>query len=112
MTLPYSTTGYDEYGPETGHTNVSVRANSSYQFVAPEAGAFGQADVTEGQVVGEDESPVTVDLETPQLGPEVVGGADGSAGGDTTGSETADGDTTGSGGDDGTAPESRVAAAG
>jgi len=110
MTLPYSTTGYDEYGPETGHTNVSVRANSSYQFVAPEAGAFGQANVTEGQVVGEDESPVTVELETPQLGPGVVDGTGGSADGDTTGSGTADGDTTSGG--DGTAPESRVVAAG
>ena len=83
MTLPYSTTGYDEYGPETGHTNVDVRANSSYQFIAPEAGAFGEADVTEGQVVGEDGTPVTVELEAPDFGPdpeeiEDVDGEDGS----------------------------------
>jgi dolichyl-diphosphooligosaccharide--protein glycosyltransferase len=30
MTLPYSTTGYDEYGPENGYTNVSVRATGPY----------------------------------------------------------------------------------
>ena len=62
MTLPYSTTGYDEFGPEEGYTNPSVRANGSYQFLAPEAGAIGQTDVTEAQVIGEDETPVTVEL--------------------------------------------------
>ena len=30
MTLPYSTTEYEQYGPESGYTDVSVRANSSY----------------------------------------------------------------------------------
>ena len=63
MTVPYSTTGYDEYGPEDGYTNPSVRANSTYQFVATDQLAFGTADVTEAQVIGEDETPVTVELE-------------------------------------------------
>ena len=84
MTLPYSTTGYGEFGPETGHTNVDVRANGSYQFVAPEAGAFGSADVTEGQVVGDDETPVTVELEAPEFvseeGSESGGETDGNSG--------------------------------
>jgi len=30
MTLPYSTTGYDDYGPSNGYTNVSVRATGPY----------------------------------------------------------------------------------
>jgi dolichyl-diphosphooligosaccharide--protein glycosyltransferase len=94
MTLPYSTTGYDEYGPETGHTNVDVRANSSYQFIAPEAPAIGTTDVTEAQVVGDDDTPVTVELQTPQIQPS--GGnnesdstdGDGGSGGDTRSSRT------------------------
>ncbi|TKR28262.1 oligosaccharyl transferase, archaeosortase A system-associated [Natronomonas salsuginis] len=94
MTLPYSTTGYDEYGPENGHTNVDVRANSSYQFIAPEAPAIGTADVTEAQVVGDDDTPVTVELQTPQIQPS--GGnnegnstdGDGGSGGDTRSSRT------------------------
>ena len=100
MTVPYSTTGYDEYGPETGHTNVDVRANSSYQFVAPEAGAFGQADVTEGHVVGEDETPVTVELEVPQL--EAQPGGETTQDGSTQDGSTQDGST-----QDGTVEESR-----
>ncbi|TKX83405.1 oligosaccharyl transferase, archaeosortase A system-associated, partial [Halorubrum sp. SS5] len=30
FTLPYSTTGYDEFGPENGYTNTSVRATGPY----------------------------------------------------------------------------------
>ena len=30
--LPYATTGYDEYGPENGYTNVSVRATTGYSI--------------------------------------------------------------------------------
>jgi dolichyl-diphosphooligosaccharide--protein glycosyltransferase len=33
MTLPYSTTGYDEYGPENGYTNVSVRATTDHYVI-------------------------------------------------------------------------------
>ena len=67
MTVPYSTTGYDEFGPETGHTNVDVQAEGSYQFIVEEQLAIGEADVTEAQVLGEDDSPVTVELETPEI---------------------------------------------
>ena len=78
MTLPYSTTGYDEYGPETGHTNVSVRATGEYQFysvqqelVVDENGnqsvSYNQwsatAHVSEGQVNGATDEPVTITLE-------------------------------------------------
>ena len=78
MTLPYSTTGYDEFGPENGYTNVSVTAEDDYVFTAidedantsenPVAGQFvGEAAVEEAQVVGEDDSAVTVELETPEV---------------------------------------------
>lgn len=70
-TVPYSTTGYDELGVEEGYTDVSAQANSSYTIQVPgivqEDGEFVQygttADVTEQQVVGEDDTPVQVELE-------------------------------------------------
>ncbi|MFC6835815.1 oligosaccharyl transferase, archaeosortase A system-associated [Halomarina ordinaria] len=73
MTLPYSTTGYDEWGTEEGYTNVSVRATGPYEFVAFTQEGDGNAtatttwnttaDVTEGQVIGEDDGEVQVALE-------------------------------------------------
>ncbi len=71
MTVPYSTTGYDEFGPETGHTNVDVQAAGSYQFIDEEQTAIGEADVTEAQVLGEDDSPVTVELQELDTEPEI-----------------------------------------
>ena len=75
MTLPYSTVGYDEFGPENGYTNIDVTAEGEYQFTAVdedaedelEAQLIGVADVDEAQVVGEDESAVTVELDTPEI---------------------------------------------
>jgi dolichyl-diphosphooligosaccharide--protein glycosyltransferase len=65
-TVPYSTTGYDEYGTEAGYTNTSIRATTEYRFVAvPENGTdifVGQADVTEGQVLGENDTAVQVEM--------------------------------------------------
>lgn len=68
MTLPYSTTGYDEWGTESGHTNVSVRATGPYTFSTNESanatdGWTGTANVTEGQVIGKDDSAVEVTLQ-------------------------------------------------
>ena len=104
MTLPYSTTGYDELGPEDGYTNPSVRANGSYQFLAPEAGAIGQADVTEAQVVGEDDSPVTVELVS--IESQLTTSADDSEDADVA---TDDGDGGSDGGADDTTQSSRIA---
>ncbi|WP_082224616.1 oligosaccharyl transferase, archaeosortase A system-associated [Halolamina rubra] len=78
MTLPYSTTGYDEFGPENGYTNVSVRANSSYTVTTPsttnESGytiQYGQEfDVSEGKVLGVDEEPKQITLEERSQAPE------------------------------------------
>jgi len=71
LTLPYSTTGYDEFGPENGYTNTSVRATGPYNVTTEQTTGddlytterFGQVEVTEGQVVGEDDAAATVELE-------------------------------------------------
>ncbi|MDS0276819.1 oligosaccharyl transferase, archaeosortase A system-associated [Halomicroarcula sp. S1AR25-4] len=68
MTVPYSTTGYDKWGTEEGYTNVSVRADSQYQLTArgTQNGSpmvfTGTTAVSEGQVIGENETASTVDL--------------------------------------------------
>ena len=72
MTLPYSTTGYENWGPENGHTNVSVRATGPYTFTTePFTGGAqnlttyvynGSAHVPEGAVIGERAPDITVDL--------------------------------------------------
>ena len=72
MTLPYSTTGYENWGPQNGHTNVSVRAAGPYTFstgnMTAEDGLTtitynATADVPEAAVVGESNETITVDLE-------------------------------------------------
>ncbi|PSP95637.1 oligosaccharyl transferase, archaeosortase A system-associated [Halobacteriales archaeon QS_4_62_28] len=73
MTVPYSTTGYDEYGPDNGHTNVSVRANSSYQFAASsfDNGTItqwtGSTEVHEAAVIGDDDEPIQVELNSTEI---------------------------------------------
>ncbi|MUW13417.1 oligosaccharyl transferase, archaeosortase A system-associated [Halorubrum sp. CBA1125] len=119
LTVPYSTTGYDEFGPENGYTNTSVRATGPYQVTTgltvangtPSA-FVGEVDVTEAQVVGADETAATVELEQRTLGGESDdesgsdGGDDGSDGG-----ETADGNATAIGAGVEAAGAARVAAA-
>ncbi|AUV81826.1 dolichyl-diphosphooligosaccharide--protein glycosyltransferase [Salinigranum rubrum] len=74
MTLPYSTTGYDQYGPENGYTNVSVRAMGPYNIstggtLVEINGSAGveeyrtTADVSEGRVNGDQSGPIEVTLE-------------------------------------------------
>ncbi|QKY21480.1 oligosaccharyl transferase, archaeosortase A system-associated [Halolamina sp. CBA1230] len=89
LTLPYSTTGYDEFGPEDGYTNVSVRAVSNYTVSSPatinESGyriQYGQQfDVAEGKVLGVDEEPKQITLERRTQAPE---GAENGSENDTT----------------------------
>ena len=98
MTLPYSTTGYDQFGPENGHTNVSVRATGQYEFRAVQQGGNGTqtvynatADVTEAQVLGEDDSAVQVSLDqtaTIPAGGNQSGNASGNASTNATASPT------------------------
>jgi dolichyl-diphosphooligosaccharide--protein glycosyltransferase len=90
MTVPYSTTGYDQWGTENGYTDVSVRAQGPYQFAIPAGGQFtipldGTAAVTEGQVIGENESATSVNL-TVQQSNETTGN-------DTSTNDTSTGDT-------------------
>ncbi|MFC6732716.1 MULTISPECIES: oligosaccharyl transferase, archaeosortase A system-associated [unclassified Haladaptatus] len=113
MTLPYSTTGYDEYGLDAGYTNVSVQANGPYTFTSPlERDSNltgtqwrGTADVSEGQVLGEEESAVEVSLseetvdipEGAQNGTDDGNATNGTDGNVTTppnGTNTTDGDET------------------
>jgi oligosaccharyl transferase (archaeosortase A-associated) len=70
MTVPYSTTGYDQFGPEQGRTNVSVRATGPYAITAPPTVAEdgitryrANATVSEAQVIGRSDEPVTATLE-------------------------------------------------
>jgi oligosaccharyl transferase (archaeosortase A-associated) len=71
MTVPYSSTGYDELGTEDGYTDVAVQATGPYRvgtsIQSNETGALyrfsASANVTEAQVVGEDSSATTVELE-------------------------------------------------
>ncbi|WP_123534697.1 oligosaccharyl transferase, archaeosortase A system-associated [Halosimplex salinum] len=70
MTVPYSTTGYDEWGTEEGYTDPTVRATDGYRFrtdvKSNETHSFryvGTTNVTEGQVIGEDDSAAEVSLE-------------------------------------------------
>ncbi|MCO8266131.1 oligosaccharyl transferase, archaeosortase A system-associated [Haloferax sp. AB510] len=72
MTLPYSTTGYGEYGPDNGYTNVSVRATSGYTFTGPTTFAGNNTVVSyqaqnvaveEGLVNGAEDGAVAVTLE-------------------------------------------------
>jgi dolichyl-diphosphooligosaccharide--protein glycosyltransferase len=75
MTVPYSTAGYDEYGPENGYTDVNVRATGPYNvstgLTQNESGAVvqygAQFDVSEGQVNGAEDGSVTVELESATL---------------------------------------------
>lgn len=79
MTLPYSTTGYENWGPAKGYTNVSVRATGPYRFSAPSTTNINTtsgeitsyratANVSEAKVIGESEAPVTVTLEKQVVG--------------------------------------------
>jgi len=108
LTVPYSTTGYDEYGPEDGYTNVSVRATGPYTVASErrfnESLAMirhnGTVDVTEGQVVGENDSAASVTLEREVLSPPQQNTT---APNETNGSDSSTNSLDGAGGSDGTA---------
>jgi dolichyl-diphosphooligosaccharide--protein glycosyltransferase len=96
MTLPYATTGYDEYGPDNGYTNVNVRATGPYTVSTPttlgDNGSIvsyrSNLSVPEGQVNGDENGTVSVELErnTQEL---TIGGGSGDDGsGDDSGSDT------------------------
>ena len=115
MTLPYSTTGYDEYGPENGYTNVSVRATGPYTLSTPATFENGtitsyQANlsVSEGQVNGDQEGTLNVELEENAQELNIGGSSDsGSSSGDTSGTSESGTDSTSG---DSTATQSSLSA--
>ncbi|MFC7166114.1 oligosaccharyl transferase, archaeosortase A system-associated [Halospeciosus flavus] len=94
MTLPYSTTGYENWGTAKGYTNVSVRATGPYQFSAGRSLNISSgeiytyttnASVTEAHVIGENTSTIQVDLEKQTVG-QIGTGQSGSDSGNTSSS--------------------------
>jgi oligosaccharyl transferase (archaeosortase A-associated) len=104
-TVPYSTTGYGNWGPEAGHTNVSTRATGPYTISSGlrtnETGSVvtyqASVNVTEAQVIGENTTPVRVTLDERALN--IEGPSNGTADGNTSGGGQ---DGAGSGGTDST----------
>jgi len=94
MTLPYSTTGYTEYGPENGYTNVSVRANGTYSIgTGAQLNESGWVvrhsatlDVPEGAVNGDSDETLTVELDRQASKLQIEN--------DSGGNESAEGDLT------------------
>ncbi len=101
MTLPYSTTGYDEYGPQNGYTNVSVRATGPYTLSTTPTFQNGSIvayrsnlTVSEGDVNGDLDGTVRVELERTSQELTIGGGDSGSDSGGSSGdSSTSDGST-------------------
>ncbi|MFB6101280.1 MAG: oligosaccharyl transferase, archaeosortase A system-associated [Haloplanus sp.] len=113
MTVPYATTGYDEYGPSNGYTNVSVRATGPYVVQTPLLNDNGtlvqyksEVQIHEGRVNGDmpSEKQVTLNGTNPLQNISLSGGnqpesldpvspVDG--GGSTGGSDAPAGDTGG-----------------
>ncbi|WP_135825851.1 oligosaccharyl transferase, archaeosortase A system-associated [Halorussus ruber] len=106
MTLPYSTEGYENWGPEQGYTNVSVRAQGPYQFYTPRNFDNGTlnfhnatANVSEAQVIGEADQNVSVELTQQSI--DLQQNQNNSSGNQTApGNETASGNETAPNGTD------------
>ncbi|MEF8977020.1 MAG: oligosaccharyl transferase, archaeosortase A system-associated [Halapricum sp.] len=116
MTLPYSTTGYDDWGTANGYTNVSVRAASSYTFttgIEYDGNDWIRynttEDVTEAQVIGEDTEPLEITLSRSTLPTtnetDSTNGADGTNGTDSTNGTDNTNETDGNTSSDLVAPE-------
>jgi dolichyl-diphosphooligosaccharide--protein glycosyltransferase len=111
MTVPYSTTGYDEWGTAEGYTDVDAKATGPYRLAAISENEThitrytGTANVTEGQVIGEDDSSTTVAFDEQSLEKaQQEDLADGSS--QTDDSSTDDGSTDDSSTDDGSTDDS------
>ncbi|SEO60075.1 dolichyl-diphosphooligosaccharide--protein glycosyltransferase [Halorientalis persicus] len=107
MTVPYSTTGYENWGTEQGYTDVAVEAagpytirTNVYQNLSSGSSYMYNATthVSEGKVIGEDDSPVQVDLERTEFGQSQPDGNESTTdetSGDSGTNETSGDDTTG-----------------
>jgi dolichyl-diphosphooligosaccharide--protein glycosyltransferase len=107
-TVPYSTTGYEAVGPESGYGNTNVEATGPYVITSGvrlnTSGTLlrytGTVNVTERQVVGADDSPATVELESTVLGNAGSPGEGGNNGGEgEAGGSGSDGTSDGGSGD-------------
>jgi dolichyl-diphosphooligosaccharide--protein glycosyltransferase len=114
MTLPYATTGYDEYGPENGYTNVSVRADGPYTVETPGqvrgttvTASVANVSVEEGRVNGDVAAPKQVTLQRQQRNI-TLSGSSTASGSDGSGSDSGTGDSSSS---DLTAPSTLEATA-
>ncbi|MFB6087875.1 MAG: oligosaccharyl transferase, archaeosortase A system-associated, partial [Haloarculaceae archaeon] len=106
LTVPYATTGYDEYGPREGYTDVSVRATGPYEINGgvglrgtSVVRANGTVHVPEGDVVGAQDGVVRVELtrsERSLFGGNNTSAGNASAGG---GNNTSAGASSGTGND-------------
>jgi dolichyl-diphosphooligosaccharide--protein glycosyltransferase len=83
LTVPYATTGDEEWGVPEGYANSSVTALGSYNVTTATTVTngtatrwAGQVDVTEGQVLGEDDSPADVTLERESTELDISSGAE------------------------------------
>ena len=95
MTLPYATTDYDEYGPDNGYTNVSVRATGPYTVSTP--ATLGQngsivtfqsnLSVPEGEVNGDEDGEISVELERNEEELTIDDGSTDGGSGDSTSSD-------------------------
>jgi dolichyl-diphosphooligosaccharide--protein glycosyltransferase len=69
VTVPYSTQGYDNYGPEEGYGNVKIKASGPYTVYSQVDSdkqmplKVAETHVSEGKVLGEDDEPVEVTVE-------------------------------------------------
>ena len=100
LTLPYATTGYDDYGPDNGYTNVSVRATGPYTVSTP--ATLGQngsivsyqsnLSVPEGEVNGDGDGEISVELERNEEELN-IGGGSGDGSGDSGSSDGSGGET-------------------
>ncbi|AQL41267.1 hypothetical protein BV210_00425 [Halorientalis sp. IM1011] len=102
MTVPYSTTGYDNWGTEEGYTDVAVEAagpyeisTNIYQNLSSGEGYLYNttAHVSEGKVIGEDDSPVQVELTRTEIAPPQQPEGNESTGNETTDDGSSDGST-------------------
>ncbi len=101
MTLPYSTTGYDNWGTERGATNVSVQATGPYTLRTPVTGAgenasrwTATAEVSEGAVIGRTSETVLVDLTETSVSAATNASANESATANATAGNTSAGNAT------------------
>jgi|GEM_PF-137224 len=100
FTLPYSTTDYDEFGPENGYTNVTVQSTGPYQIsgeVRTNESAYvlrngASLNVSEADVNGAGDGQVSVDLSEQVL--QVPEGAQNTTQNTTTGNENTTQNTT------------------